>query len=139
MDTGHTIGELAREVGVNVETVRYYERRGILKQPKRQRGWRHYDEEALRTLRFIRRAQELGFTLDEIRELLGLRASSSEQSCARVRARAEAKLADVDARIRDLTAIRKTLVRLARACPSAGGADMCPILRAIDRSESADG
>jgi Hg(II)-responsive transcriptional regulator len=132
MQSGLTIGALARAADVNVETVRYYQRRGILKQPKRLRGWRHYGEDALRTLRFIRRAQELGFTLAEIEDLLSLRSSESQQVCARVRSRAEAKLADVDARIRDLTAIRETLARLARACPSAGHAGDCPILEAID-------
>ena len=126
-----TIGKLAREAAVNVETVRYYERRGLLKQPRRTAGWRRYDDEALRTLRFVKRAQELGFTLDEVESLLSMRASSSARTCSRVRAQAEAKLVDIDARIRDLMAIRLTLEELTRACPGDGPAGSCPILGAI--------
>src|SRR5882672_122048 len=119
MDTSsRTIGELAREAGVHVETVRYYERRGLLKQPRRSTGWRRYDDGALRTLQFVKRSQELGFSLAEVEELLSLRSSSSVRTCNRVRVRAEAKLVDIDAKIRDLTAIRRTLEELTSACPS---------------------
>ena len=129
---GRTIGVLAREAGVHVETVRYYERRGLLKQPRRAGGWRRYDADALRALKFVKRAQELGFSLEEVSELLSLRSSSSVRTCNRVRSRAEAKLADIDAKIRDLTAIRRTLEQLAKACPNDGPAGSCPILGAID-------
>jgi MerR family mercuric resistance operon transcriptional regulator len=136
MDTnGRTIGELARDAGVHVETVRYYERRGLLKQPRRATGWRRYDEDALRLLHFVKRAQELGFTLAEVHELLSLRASKSTRTCARVRAAAEAKLVDVDAKMRDLDAIRRTLTKLARACPTDGPVQACPILEALDEEE----
>jgi MerR family copper efflux transcriptional regulator len=134
-----TIGELAREACVHVETVRYYERRGLLKQPRRTAGWRRYDDEAVRTLEFVKRAQELGFSLDEVSELLSLRSSSSERTCNRVRTRAEAKLADIDAKIRDLTAIRATLERLSRACPNDGPAGRCPILGAIGGTTPCNG
>ena len=134
-----TIGELARDAGVHVETVRYYERRGLLKQPRRASGWRRYDEEALRALQFVKRAQELGFSLDEVSQLLSLRSSSSERTCNRVRVRAEAKLADIDAKIRDLTAIRATLEQLARACPNDGPAGQCPILGAIGGKKNCNG
>jgi len=129
---GRTIGSLARDAGVHVETVRYYEQRGLLKQPRRGRGWRRYDDEALRVLRFVKRAQELGFSLDEVQELLSLRTSASERTCTQVRAAAESKLHDVDAKIRDLEAIRSTLKRLAERCPSEGPPDVCPILSALD-------
>ena len=128
---GRTIGELARDAGVHVETVRYYERRGLLKQPRRGGGWRRYDDASLKTLRFVKRAQELGFSLDEVAELLSLRASTSARTCSRVRQRAEAKLADVDEKIRDLLAIRGTLDELTKVCPSDGPAGACPILGAI--------
>lgn len=129
---GRTIGTLAREAGIHVETVRYYEQRGLLKQPRRTSGWRRYDDEALRVLRFVKRAQELGFSLDEVHELLSLRASKSSRTCVRVRAAAEAKLSDVKARIRDLEAIGRTLQELAATCPTEGTADACPILGALD-------
>lgn len=130
---GRTIGRLAREAGIHVETVRYYEQRGLLKQPRRNGGWRRYDDEALRILRFVRRAQELGFSLDEVHELLSLRASKSARTCARVRAAAETKLADVEEKIRDLEAIRRTLTELAQSCPTDGPAEACPILDSLDQ------
>src|SRR5258708_3999298 len=99
MDTnGRTIGKLARDAGVHVETVRYYEHRGLLKRPRRASGWRRYDDAALQVIKFVKRAQELGFSLDEVHELLSLRASTSTRTCARVRAAAESKLADVEAK-----------------------------------------
>jgi MerR family mercuric resistance operon transcriptional regulator len=130
--SGRTIGELARDAGVHVETVRYYERRGLLKQPRRSSGWRRYGAGAFRVLRFVKRAQELGFSLDEVSELLSLRSSASVRTCNRVRARAQAKLAEIDAKIRDLTAIRRTIEQLAGACPDDGPAGACPILGALD-------
>src|SRR5215467_5078830 len=97
-----TIGELAKSAGVNVETVRYYERRGLLPKPPRgASGYRLFPPEALRRLQFIRRAQELGFSLDEICELLALRMSPKAR-CAAVKARAEAKIADIESRISTL-------------------------------------
>ncbi|GAC1529039.1 MAG: Hg(II)-responsive transcriptional regulator [Polyangiales bacterium] len=134
-----TIGALARDAGVHVETVRYYERRGLLKQPRRGAGWRRYDEAALHALQFVKRAQELGFSLDEVADLLSLRSSSSERTCMRVRARAEAKLADIDAKLRDLASMRATLERLTRACPSDGPAGRCPILGAIGAAPECKG
>ncbi len=132
---GRTIGELARDAGVHVETVRYYERRGLLKQPRRATGWRRYDDDALRLLHFVKRAQELGFALGEVHELLSLRASKSTRACARVRAAAEAKIVDVEAKLRDLDANRRTLTKLAQACPTDGPVETCPILEALDVEE----
>lgn len=136
---GRTIGELASEAGVHVETVRYYERRGLIARPRKAGGWRRYDDLALRTLRFVKRAQELGFSLAEIRALLALRTSASTRTCARVRAQADEKLAEVDAKIRDLVAIRGVLEELTRACPSDGPAQSCPILAALADDTPATG
>jgi MerR family mercuric resistance operon transcriptional regulator len=126
-----TVGRLAGDAGVNVETIRYYERRGLLPRPSRgPAGWRRYDDQALRSVIFVKRAQRLGFTLDEIRELLRLRAGASERACARVRKRAESKLDEIDGKIRDLSAMRRALAELAERChPDDEGA--CPLLDAL--------
>src|SRR6267378_3981697 len=102
-----TIGRLAREARVNLETVRYYERRGLLpKPPRSDSGYRLFPMDAARRLRFIRRAQELGFSLKEIRELLSLRVSRSTTS-RDIRARAEAKIVDIDCASRKFGAARE--------------------------------
>jgi len=128
-----TIGQLAREGGVGVETVRYYQRRELLDTPARvgqglNGGIRRYDAEALRRLKFIRSAQAAGFTLEEIGELLALDASEDR---ARARGLAQARIAALDAKIADLQAARAGLTRLARECGS-GSAGPCPILAAFD-------
>lgn len=129
---GITIGQLARRAGVGVETVRFYERKGLLPEPPRTySGYRIYPEEAVHRLRFVRRAKELGFTLAEIRELLELRAGP-DTTCDQIRERARAKIADVEARIRSLEGIRAALERLAADCPAAGPVDRCPILEALE-------
>ena len=111
-----TIGRLANVAGVNLETVRYYERRGLLPRPPRTAsGYRIFPVEATRRLRFIKRAQELGFSLREIRELLALRVSSRTNS-TEIRKRAEAKIGDIEGKIRTLNSMRKTLERLTRSC-----------------------
>jgi len=103
-----TIGHLAKEAGVNLETVRYYERRGLLPRPPRSAsGYRLFPTEAARRLRFIRRAQELGFSLTEIGELLSLRVSRRTTSTD-IRARAEAKISDIEAKIKGLESMKKT-------------------------------
>lgn len=131
-----TISQLARDVGVNVETVRYYERVGLMRQPRRPaRGWRRYDLDAKRRLRFIRRAQRLGFTLDEIKELLSMRGSSSPRSCSRVRRKARGKLEEIEGKIRDLQSISSALERLAGACLE-DDSQPCPILTALDTDPS---
>ena len=127
-----TISALARTAGVNVETIRYYERRGILRQPgKPARGWRAYGDDALRVVRFVKRAQALGFTLEEIEQMLKLRRSASPRTCARVSERAHEKIAEIDAKLRDLEAMRGVLEKLASTC-DAEGAVHCPILDAFD-------
>lgn len=120
-----TIGKLARAAGVNVETVRYYQRRGLMPRPGR-----HYVPEQLARLRFIRRAQELGFTLKEIGELLRLDGAA----CGAARALAERKRADIEARLKDLRAMHRSLERLLRAC-AAGRSPACPIIESLQRGE----
>jgi len=133
--TAMTIGTLAREGGVGVETVRYYQRRGLLAEPPRPGGdgpaggVRRYDAEDLRRLRFVRSAQGAGFTLDEIAELLRLDASNDR---ARARAMAAERIAVLDARIAEMEAARSWLSRLAREC-GAGGTGPCPIIRAFEQ------
>lgn len=124
-----TIGRLAREAGVNIETIRYYQRRGLLATPRKPvSGVRRYSSEMLTRLRFIRRAQELGFTLREITELLKL----GDSSCKETRAIAEHRLTDIEARIRDLQSMRDTLGKLIRTC-RAGNRPPCPIIASLER------
>jgi MerR family copper efflux transcriptional regulator len=131
-----TIGRLATEAGVNLETVRYYERRGLLPKPPRSAsGYRLFPAEAARRLRFIRRAQELGFSLSEIRELLSLRVSRTSTK-AEVKTRAEAKLADIEARIKSLESMKKTLRKLTKVCIGCGPIAECPILESLDREDA---
>ena len=109
------IGELARAARVSVETIRYYERAGLLEVPARTSGYHSYQPDDLARLRFIRRAKALGFGLREIGELMSLREDDGT-SCSEVGRRAAAKLADLDARIRELNAIRRALASLAETC-----------------------
>lgn len=130
-----TIGEVAKAAHVGVETVRFYEREGLIAEPpRRQSGYREYPPETVRRLRFIRRAKELGFTLKEIGELLNLRVDPAK-SCADVRALATAKVADIDAKMGDLARIQAALAKLARACRGKGPTSDCPILDALDDQE----
>ena len=131
---GLTIGKAARLAGVGVETIRYYERRGLIERPPRSRsgsGYRHYTHETVKRIRFIRRAKELGFTLREIEELLALRVAS-ETTCDDIRRRAEAKLCDVEARIASLHKIRSALEELVERCVDVGPASKCPILDVLE-------
>lgn len=128
------IGDVARCGGVGVETVRYYERRGLLKEPERnQAGYRQYAEDTVARLRFILRAKELGFTLKEIGELLALRLDSSA-SKADVKQRAESKITVIKEKIRDLQKTLAVLVKLTASCPGYGPLDDCPILEALEES-----
>jgi Hg(II)-responsive transcriptional regulator len=132
-----TIGKVARRAGVGVETVRFYEREGLVAAPARKKsGYRQYGEDVVTRLRFIRRAKELGFSLREIRELLALRLERGACS-ADVKKRAEAKIADIEAKIRDLQRTRDVLRKLTDACPDHGPVSDCPILEALDQHEEA--
>ena len=126
------ISELATKAGVGVETVRFYERKGLVKRPHRPRsGFRDYDDEAQQRIRFIRGAQELGFSLGEIEDLLALR-HDPRRNCSEVRAHAEAKISDIDKKLATLRKMRGVLVDLASHCPGEGPTSDCPILAALD-------
>ena len=126
-----TIGKVAQRAGVGVETVRFYEREGLIEQPPREdSGWRQYPEGVVSRLRFIRRAQELGFSLKEIEELISLGLDPSADS-SEVKARAEAKIDEIESKIRDLEGIKDALVRLASACSGEGPVQECPILETL--------
>lgn len=132
--TSLRIGEVADQAGVGVETVRFYERQGLLEEPNRKAsGYRQYDEEAVAVLRFIRRAKELGFTLKEIKALLELRLDSSATR-AEVREQAKVKVADIEARIADLQRMKDSLQKLIQACHGKGALSGCPILNALEGS-----
>ena len=123
------IGALAKRAGVRIDTVRYYERSGLLAPKARlASGYRRYGEIELSRLRFIRRAQALGFTLDEVRDLLSV---SKHRDVSRVKRAAQQKLADVERKITDLERVRRGLLNLVAACPGHGRAENCPILKAL--------
>ena len=137
MSTAHlfTVGQLARTAGVHLETVRYYERRGLLPVPGRTAaGYRQYPPEAARRVIFIRRAQALGFTLDEIGALLDLRTHPGE-SCSTVERQARMAIERLDQRMAELQRMRAGLVRLAGACGSEHVPGACPLLDAIEPVE----
>ncbi len=127
-----TIGQVAFRSGVGIETVRFYEREGLLAKPERTvSGYRQFDEEVIIRLRFIQRAKELGFTLSEIKELLSLRVDP-DTSCEDVRARAEIKIADIEGKIKTLQRMKKALMQLTHECCEKGGGFTCPFLDALD-------
>ena len=128
-----TIGAVAKAAGVGVETIRFYEREGLITEPQRRpSGYREYSMDAVRRIRFIRSAKDLGFTLKEIGELLSLRVDPST-SCAEVRSLARTKITDVEQRIATLERIKAALVELAHACRGRGPTSECPILDAIEK------
>ncbi len=134
-----TIGWVAARAGVGVETVRFYERQGLIERPPRPlRGFREYDETTVERIRFIKQAQEMGFSLREAAEFLTLRADPAAD-CSDVHARAQAKLADVERRIAQLERLRRALHTLLRRCPRSGPVASCSILGAMrgDRAASA--
>jgi MerR family mercuric resistance operon transcriptional regulator len=128
-----TIGQLAKQAGVNVETVRYYERRSLLPEPPQTAaGYRQYSAEALRRIGFIRRAQELGFTLHEIGGLLALRVEP-DTNCDAVEHQAEHAIARIEEKITQLERMRGTLRELAAACKARAPSSECPILEALEQ------
>ncbi len=127
---GRTIGALAKAAGVNVETVRYYQRIGLVPEPPRAHGTiRRYSPETLRRLRFIRRAQGLGFTLDEVGALLVL---SDGEHCAETRVLGEKKLAIVQRKLDELAAIRQALDNLVSQCAQGSRGKGCPLIDALE-------
>jgi MerR family mercuric resistance operon transcriptional regulator len=129
-----TIGQLAIQARVNRETVRYYERRRLIPRPSRSiSGYRLFSDDAVRRLGFIRHAKALGFSLNEIRELLALRVNSAE-ACDRVRAQAQTKLVDIDNKLQSLRRMKGALTRLVAACEQRGKTSDCPILDTLEAS-----
>ena len=132
MNEGLTIGRVAKDTGVNIQTVRYYERRGLVSPASRKdSGYRIYAPDAVQRICFIKNAQELGFSLKEIAGLLRLRVSHRAR-CADVKKKAERKLADVKGKIQQLTSLKRTLETLIRNCHAEKTTEGCPILKSLE-------
>ena len=128
--------EVAAQAHVNTQTLRYYERRGLLPQPERsQSGYRAYTADAVRVVRFVKRAQQLGFTLNDIEELLHL-AEGGPASCEEARAMARTRIADLQRRIDELADMRDSLARLVDTCDQPRTERDCPILRDIETASA---
>ena len=131
----YSIGRLAKESGVSLQAIRYYERQGLLAPMARtEAGYRIFQSDTARRIRFIKRAQELGFSLAEIKDLLFLRTDGNTTQ-AEIRKRAEAKLSDVALKIRHLQAIQASLTLLTKSCDGCGALEDCPILENLDGKE----
>jgi Hg(II)-responsive transcriptional regulator len=132
---GLKVGEVARRAGVNLQTIHFYEREGLLPRPPRTASnYRMYSEDAVRRVRFIKRAQELGFALRDIKELLSLRATPGTR-CAEIRRRAATKLGDIDQKIATLQRMRRALTKLIGECEGRRPITACPILEALDSED----
>ncbi len=126
------IGQLAEQGQVNLQTIRYYEREGLLPKPPRlASGYRVFSSDAVRRVRFIKRAQEIGFSLKEIKELLSIRIDP-KNDCSGVPKLAKAKVTDIEQKIRTLQAMKKVLGKLTLACPGSGPLSECPILESFE-------
>jgi Hg(II)-responsive transcriptional regulator len=131
-----TIGTLAEKAGVNVPTVRYYERRGIIPEPPRtSSGYRQYEEGVVHRIRFIRRAQNLGFTLEEIEELLALRVEDPD-ACDAVERATRARLESVESKIAELERLQAVLTRLVRSCEERQTTEECPMLATLEERKA---
>ncbi|GAB4244824.1 MAG: Hg(II)-responsive transcriptional regulator [Deltaproteobacteria bacterium] len=130
-----TIGQVAKQCRVGVETVRFYEREGLIAQPTRpESGFRKYPPDVVGRVRFIQRSKALGFSLREIKELLSLRVDSAA-TCDAVKMRAEAKIGDIGEKIKHLQEIKRALVKLTVACRGKGPTGECPILEALGHGD----
>ncbi len=130
-----TTGQLAKKAGVNIQTIRYYERRGLMPKPhRRESGYREYSDEAVKRIQLIRHAKGLGFSLKEIHELLSL-SLDPETPCSEVKKRAEAKISDIDERIKNLQWIKNSLLKLSKACQRSWPISECPILEALEKQK----
>lgn len=126
------IGQVAQRAGVGVETIRFYERKGLVEEPpRRASGYRQYPVEAVSRIRFIRRSKELGFSLREVQELLNLRVDR-QTSSSEVKRKAEAKIADIEQKIGDLERMKQALASLTACCSGEGSIEECPILEALE-------
>jgi DNA-binding transcriptional MerR regulator len=131
--TAMKIGEVAKRSGTGIETIRFYEREGLLLQPaRRPSGYRQYDDSTIERLEYIRRAKELGFTLAEIRELLDL-SFASQGCCEHIRQRAEGKVADIETKIRSLQQMKRSLNKILSRCRSKNVAEDCPLVHKTKR------
>jgi len=127
-----TIGELAKQARVNIETIRYYERQELLPKPPRlHSGYRAFPAESVERIRFIKQSQELGFSLKEIKELLSIR-SAPHSTGADVRERVESKIADIEGKIKTLRSMKKELVQLKSTCDGTSTINDCPILKSLN-------
>jgi len=133
-----SIGQVAKRAGVGVETVRFYERESLLEEPpRRASGFRQYSKQVVKRLHFIKRAQQLGFSLKEMSELLLLRVDALT-SCEEVRQRTEAKIAEVERKILELHRMRQALLQVHSLCTGQGPTGRCPMLEALDQQEPLD-
>jgi len=129
-----TIGSVAKEAHVNIDTVRYYERQALIPRAERKEsGYRIFTEDIIARIKFIKRAQELGFTLREIKELLNLRVSKNK-TCHDVKQRAEEKIADIENKVNELRKMQNALTILADQCHGNGPTSTCPILDALEKN-----
>jgi len=130
---GMTIGQVAQKAGIGIETIRFYERKGLIDEPPRKEsGYRSYDAGVVDHLAFIQQAKELGFSLKEIGELLAIR-SDTKTACNDVKQVAMEKLRDIEAKIKMLSRMRRSLKKLVDKCPGQGPLNDCPILDALER------
>jgi Hg(II)-responsive transcriptional regulator len=127
-----TIGRLAKKVNVNIETIRYYERRGLMPEPPRsESGYRHYPQDSVARIRFIIHAKELGFSLKEVAELLSLRVDR-HNTCNDVKRMTEIKIADIEERIQALLDMKNALMKLKAECNGRGPTGECPLLETLE-------
>lgn len=131
--TAMKIGEIAKRSGIGIETIRYYEREGLLPEPERRpSGYRQYDESTVERLEYVRRAKELGFTLAEIRELLEL-SFAAHAGCDHIRQRAESKITDIEGKIRSLQQMKRSLGKIVARCRTKNPTDDCPLIHRTKR------
>ncbi len=129
-----TIGQVAKAVGIGIETIRFYEREGIIAKPaRRESGYRAFSPDVVTQLHFLKRAQELGFSLKEISQLLAIRVDP-KQNCSVVKKKAEAKIVEIKQKIRDLKRIEKVLERVTEACQAQRPISECPILECLEKT-----
>jgi Hg(II)-responsive transcriptional regulator len=130
------IGELSKQSGAGIETIRFYERNGLLAKPDRSpSGYRHYDASVVARLQFIRRAKDLGFTLAEIKEILALWFDANTR-CEHVRQRAEQKIADIEDKVRSLHKMKRSLKKVISECESQDSVDDCPLMKGIGNAST---
>ena len=134
--SGLTIGKLAKHTGFGIETIRFYERRGLIEDPaRRPSGYRDYPPSVVKRLQFIQRAKELGFSLSEIGDLLSLRVDE-DRTCSDVLDVANAKITEIERKIAELAKMRNALSSLASACTGEGPTGACPFLEALESEET---